>query len=323
VSTADPFARLSAPERAKLRPARLPERVELMKAVLTPQRFSDPAWIYERKLDGIRCVAIKGDGRVRLFSRNHLSLDARFPMVVEALERDSGAGFVIDGEIVAFQGRRSSFALLQQRGERAVAVRFYVFDVLHLAGHDTTALGLRARKRLLRRTVTPGGPLRLTAHRNRDGESLFRDACRRGWEGLIAKRADAPYTHGRSRDWLKFKCAAEQEFVIGGYTAPHGTRAELGALLLGHYDLGGLRYAGKVGSGFTEASLRELVRVLEELRREHSPFADEIREREVSWVAPRLVAQVRFTEWTRDGRLRHPVFLGLREDKAAEEVVRE
>ena len=323
MSPVDPFAVLSPPERTKLRPAPLPDRVEPMKAVLTPQRFSDPAWIYERKLDGIRCVAIKGHGGVRLFSRNHLSLNARFPMVVEALEPDSDGEYVLDGEIIASRGRRSNFELLQQRAERPVTLRFHVFDLLHLAGHDTTALGLRSRKRLLRRTLTPGGPLRLTTHRNRDGEELFREACARGWEGLIAKRADAPYTHGRSRDWLKFKCAAEQEFVIGGYTAPRGSRSELGALLLGYYDDGRLRYAGKVGSGFTEVSLRDLIRALEALGRERSPFADEIRERGVSWVEPRLVAQVRFTEWTRDGRLRHPVFLGLREDKPAREVVRE
>jgi bifunctional non-homologous end joining protein LigD len=254
----DPFAALTADERARLRPAALPERVEPMKAVLRDAPFSDPGWIYERKLDGIRCVAIKADRRVRLLSRNHLSLNARFPEVVEALERDSAAHFVVDGEVVAFDGAQTSFARLQQRGERDVSVFFYVFDLLHLAGHDTTALGLRTRKALLRRTLAFRGRVRLAAHRNRDGEALFRDACRKGWEGLIAKRADAPYTHGRSRDWLKLKCSAEQELVVGGYTAPRGSRTDLGALLLGYYDNGRLRYAGKVGTGFTRATLRDL-----------------------------------------------------------------
>jgi bifunctional non-homologous end joining protein LigD len=296
---------------------------EPMKAVLTEERFSDPGWIFERKLDGIRCIAIKADGRVRLLSRNHLSLDSRFPEVAAALETDPAPDFVVDGEIVAFDGAQTSFARLQQRGERPTAVFLYVFDLLHLAGHDTTRLPLRERKALLRRALAFHGPVRLTPHRNTEGEALFAEACRKGWEGLIAKRADAPYTHGRSRDWLKFKCSAEQELVIGGYTAPKGSRTELGALLVGHYDNGKLRYAGKVGSGFTHATLRDLGARLAELRRDDPPFADAPRIAAATWVQPRLVAQVGFTEWTGDGRLRHPRFLGLRDDKAAEEVVRE
>jgi bifunctional non-homologous end joining protein LigD len=323
VSASDPFAALSPDERALLRPAALPERVEPMKAVLTDERFSDPDWVYERKLDGIRCVAIKTDRRVRLLSRNDLSLNGRFPEVVDALEHDPATDFVLDGEVVAFDGAQTSFARLQQRGERPTSVFFYVFDLLHLAGHDTTALPLRARKALLRRALSFVGPVRLTPHRNRDGEALFREACRKGWEGLIAKRAGAPYTHGRSRDWLKFKCSAEQELVIGGFTAPQGSRTELGALLLGHYEDGKLRYAGKVGTGFTRATLRDLAARLEPLRQDDSPFADDVRERHASWVRPHLVAQIGFSEWTRDGRLRHPRFLGLRDDKPAEEVVRE
>ena len=294
-----------------------------MKAVLTDDRFSDPGWIFERKLDGIRCVAIKGDRRVRLLSRNHLSLAGRFPEIVEALERDPATQFVLDGEVVAFDGSQTSFAKLQQRGDHPVRVFYYVFDILHLDGEDTTALPLRERKALLRRALAFAGPVRLTPHRNRDGEALFADACRKGWEGLIAKRADSRYVHGRSRDWLKLKCSAEQELVIGGYTAPKGSRTDLGALLLGYYEDGRLRYAGKVGTGFTRATLRDLAGRLEPLRRAAAPFADRVRERGATWVEPRLVAQVGFSEWTRDGRLRHPRFLGLREDKPAAEVVRE
>jgi bifunctional non-homologous end joining protein LigD len=301
----------------------LPDRVEPMKAVLTDERFSDPGWIFERKLDGIRCIAIKGDRRVRLVSRNHLSLNGRFPEIVDALERDAATHFVLDGEVVAFAGAQTSFARLQQRGERPVPVFLYVFDLLHLGGEDLTALPLRRRKALLRGALQFHGPVRLTRHRNGDGEALFREACRKGWEGVIAKRADSPYTHGRSRDWLKFKCSAEQELVVGGYTAPKGTRTDLGALLVGYYEDGRLRYAGKVGTGFTRATLRDLAGRLGPLRVERSPFADEVRERGATWVEPRLVAQVGFSEWTRDGRLRHPRFLGLRDDKAAEEVVRE
>jgi bifunctional non-homologous end joining protein LigD len=319
----NPFASLSADERALLRASLRPDKVTPMKAVLTDDRFSDAGWIYERKLDGIRCVAIKAEQRVRLLSRNDLSLNSRFGEVVDALEADPATDFVIDGEVVAFAGAQTSFARLQQRGERPAPVFFYVFDLMYLAGHDTTALPLRARKAVLRRALAFHGPVRLTPHRNRDGEALFREACRKGWEGLIAKRAESPYTHGRSRDWLKFKCSAEQELVIGGYTAPRGSRTDLGALLLGYYDDGRLRYAGKVGTGFGRAELARLAGLLEPLRRDDSPFADEVRERHATWVEPSLVAEVGFSEWTRDGRLRHPRYLGLRDDKPATEVVRE
>jgi bifunctional non-homologous end joining protein LigD len=297
--------------------------MEPMKAVLTDERFSDPGWVFERKLDGIRCLAFKADRRVRLRSRNDLSLNGRFPEIVAALEADPVTDVVLDGEIVAFDGARTSFARLQQRGMRPARAFFYVFDILRADGEDVTDEPLRARKALLRRTLAFHDPIRMTVHRNRDGEAFFAEACRKGWEGLIAKRADAPYTHGRSRDWLKFKCSAEQELVIGGYTAPRGSRTDLGALLLGYYDGGDLRYAGKVGTGFTRATLRDLAGRLAPLRRARSPFADDVRERAAAWVEPRLVAQIGFSEWTRDGRLRHPRFLGLRDDKAAREVVRE
>ncbi len=319
----DPFSSLSAAERELLAPGPRPDKLTPMKAVLTDDRFSDPEWIYERKLDGIRCVAIKADKQVRLLSRNDLSLNGRFPEVVEALEADTATDLVLDGEVVAFDGAQTSFARLQQRGERPTSVFFYVFDLIYLAGNDVTALPLRARKSLLRKAVAFHGPLRLTAHRNRDGEEMYREACRKGWEGLIAKRADSPYVRGRSRDWLKFKCAAEQELVIGGFTAPRGSRTDLGALLLGYHDGGRLRYAGKVGTGFNREELHRLAGLLKPLARADSPFADEVREKAVTWVEPALVCEVGFSEWTRDGRLRHPRYLGLREDKPAAEVVRE
>jgi bifunctional non-homologous end joining protein LigD len=297
--------------------------MEVMKAVLTDERFSDPAWIYERKLDGIRCLATKGDKRVDLRSRNDLSLNGRFPEIAAALEADPATNLVIDGEVVAFDGSQTSFSRLQQRGERPTPVFFYVFDILRDAGEDVTQEPLRERKARLRKALAFDDPIRFTTHRNGDGEAFYEEACRKGWEGLIAKRADAPYTHGRSRDWLKFKCSAEQELVIGGYTAPRGSRTDLGALLLGYYDDGELRYAGKVGTGFTRATLRDLAAQLAPLKRDRSPFADEVRERTATWVEPELVAQVGFSEWTQDHRLRHPRFLGLRDDKAAREVVRE
>jgi bifunctional non-homologous end joining protein LigD len=301
----------------------IPNWVEPMKAVLTEDRFSDPSWVFERKLDGLRCLAFKDAGGVRMLSRNKLSFNDRFPTIASALQRDPATNFVIDGEIVAFANGKSTFEILQQRGDHRAQLYLYVFDVLYAGGEDVSGLPWRERKALLRDTIAFDGPIRLTQHRNRDGERLFSEACQKGWEGLIAKRADAPYTHGRSRDWLKFKCGFEQELVIGGFTAPRGSRTDLGALLVGHYEGKQLRYAGKVGTGFTQATLRDLAAQLAKLPRDGSPFADVIKERNVTWVQPKLVAQIGFSEWTRDGRLRHPRFLGLRDDKAPEEVVRE
>src|SRR3954451_10372497 len=294
-----------------------------MKAVLHDQPFSDPDWIFERKLDGIRCEAIKSGGAVRLLSRNELSLNSRFPEVASALESDPADDFIVDGEVVAFAGSNTSFAKLARRGHERVAVFLYVFDVMHLDGRDTRPLPLRERKRLLRGALELGDPIRLAPHRNGDGEALFEEACQKGWEGLIAKRADSPYVHGRSRDWLKFKCGFEQELVIGGFTPPRGSRTVFGALLVGYYDRGKLRYAGKVGTGFTHATLKDLGGRLAKLRVDEPPFDEQVRERNVAWVRPELVAQVGFSEWTRAARLRHPRFLGLRDDKAAGEVVRE
>jgi DNA ligase D-like protein (predicted ligase) len=296
-----------------------------MKAVLTKERFSDPNWIFERKLDGIRCIAIRDGERTRLLSRNDLSLNERYPEIAGALDSERCARFAVDGEVVAFEGRRTSFARLAQRKQRLVPVFFYVFDVLWLDGYDVRPLPLRTRKRLLRTSLTFEDGVRLTPHRNRDGETLFQEACRKGWEGLIAKRADSQYSETRSRDWLKFKCEQGQELVIGGYTSPRGSRVELGALLVGYYERGELRYAGKVGTGFDRATLRDLGARLRRLRRSDAPFADadQISARGVTWTEPELVAQVGFTEWTSHGRVRHPRFLGLRDDKAPEEVLRE
>jgi bifunctional non-homologous end joining protein LigD len=321
----DILAALSPQERELAPPAPPPKTAGAMKALLTDARFSDPDWIFERKLDGIRCIAIREVDRVQLLSRNDLPQNARYPELVDALHSESCDRFAVDGEVVAFDGSQTSFAKLAQRARTHVPVFLYVFDVLWLEGHDVRRLPLRTRKRLLRAALEFHGPVRLTQYRNSDGEALYREACRKGWEGLIAKRADSQYVTTRSKDWLKFKCEHGQELVIGGYTEPRGSRVEFGALLLGYYRNGEFRYAGKVGTGFDTDTLHDLGAQLRALKRDLTPFADAhtIKERGVSWVEPQLVAQVGFTEWTRDGRLRHPRFLGLREDKAATEVVRE
>jgi bifunctional non-homologous end joining protein LigD len=317
---------LTEGERELVSEAPAPAHAEVMKAVLCRTPFSDPEWIFERKLDGIRCFAIRDGERLRMLSRNDLDLSRRFPEVRDALADQAGTRFAIDGEVVAFDHGRTSFARLADRARRPVAVFYYVFDVVWLDGVDLRALPLRTRKRLLRDAVSAKRSIRLSTHRNGEGEAMFRHACQQGWEGVIAKRADSPYRATRSRDWLKFKCEAGQELVIGGFTAPRGSRTDFGALLLGYHDPdGSLRYAGKVGTGFDHETLAELGARLRALRREHSPFSarDTIRERDITWVAPTLVAELAFTEWTSAGRLRHPRFLGLRDDKAADEVVRE
>jgi bifunctional non-homologous end joining protein LigD len=316
---------VTAEERELAVDAPAPRHAELMKAVLERESFSDPAWVFERKLDGIRCLAVREHDEVRMLSRNDLDLGGRYPEVRDAVSAQEHRRFAIDGEIVAFDGRQTSFARLAQRGHTHVPVFFYVFDLLWVDGHDVRALGLRTRKRLLRDALEFDDPLRWTSHRNREGEAMFSEACRKGWEGVVAKRADSPYRATRSRDWLKLKCEAGQELVIGGFTAPRGSRTDFGALLVGHFRDGELQYAGKVGTGFDQETLGSLGTQLRSLARDSTPFADPsaIRERGVTWVTPTLVAQVGFTEWTTAGRLRHPRFLGLREDKTATDVVRE
>jgi DNA ligase D-like protein (predicted ligase) len=330
----DPFAALSTEARRKLRKRKHPEWVHPMLATLTDQPFSDPDWIYEPKLDGVRCLAFRDRDRVRLLSRNEKSQNAAYPELVDAIAAQKARDFVVDGEVVAFRGGVTSFSRLQRRMKIAdagkarrsgVPVYYYLFDIVHLDGRDTTRLGLQDRKSLLERSIEFRDPLRFSAHRSTEGEAYLAEACRKGWEGLIAKRADSIYVPRRSRDWLKFKCVARQEFVVGGWTDPQGGRVGLGALLVGVYDDGELRYAGKVGTGYDDQTLDDLSRRLSSMERKTPPFADPegIPRKGVHWASPRLVAEVGFTEWTPDGRLRHPRFLGLRRDKAPKDVVRE
>ena len=296
-----------------------PAFVTPMKAVLTADRPSGAEWVFERKLDGIRCLAVKDGGRTRLYSRNELSLNDRYPAIAEALDADPADGFVIDGEAVAFVGGRDRFG-----GGDGSELFYYVFDVLVAEGRDVRKLPLEERRQVLEGVLRWSDPLRTTEQVTGDGAALLAEACGDGWEGLIAKRLGTPYVSTRSRDWLKLKCTRAQELVIGGFTAPRGSRTDLGALLVGHFDGDRLRYAGKVGTGFTHATLRELAGKLAPLARDTSPFEPEKGiPRAATWVEPELVAQIAFMEWTPDGRLRHPSFLGLRIDKAAREVVRE
>jgi bifunctional non-homologous end joining protein LigD len=312
-------------QRRLLRRTGHPRWVPPMLATLTDDHFSHRDWLYERKLDGVRLLAFRDGRTVRLLSRNQLDDNGAYPEVADALRVQDTSDFVVDGEVVAFEGRQTSFARLQgrmglrdPRRARAtrIAIKYYAFDVVHLDGHDLTRLPLRTRKAVLRRAFGFGDPLRFLTHRVEHGERYLDEACGKGWEGLIAKRASAPYHHGRSRDWLKFKCVADQELVIGGFTEPQGSRKGV--------DDGDLVYAGKVGTGYSEKTLAELRAKLDRLERPEPPFERGVLPRKgVHWVEPALVAQIGFTEWTGDNRLRHPRFMGLRRDKDPREVVRE
>ena len=304
-----------------------------MLATLSAQPFSRKGWLFEPKFDGERCLALRCGADIQLLSRNQKRLNDRYPELVAAFSSQKAQRFSVDGEIVTFEDGVTSFSRLQQRMQvrhpserlrREIPVWIYLFDLMHLEGYDTRQLPLYKRKELLREALDFRDPLRFTTHRETEGEAYYRDACRKGWEGIIGKNGDSVYISRRSREWLKFKCTKEQEFVIGGYTDPKGGRIGFGALLVGYYKAGKLVYAGKVGTGFDEETLRRLGRQLADLKTKTSPFvAGDPPRRGIHWVKPKLVAQIGFTEWTREGRLRHPRYLGLRFDKRSSEVVRE
>lgn len=304
-----------------------------MLATLTEDRFSRKGWLFEPKLDGIRCLVFRHGRSVGLYSRNRKLLNSKYPELVEAFRNQKVASFSVDGEIAALENGVSSFAKLQQRMQiqqpsaelrKRVPVSFYAFDILFLDTFDLRQVPLRYRKELLEAALDFKEPLCFTAHHETEGEAFYREACEHRWEGVIAKDGNSAYVFERSSRWLKFKCVNEQEFVIAGYTDPQGQRVGFGALLAGYYERGKLKYAGKVGTGYDTATLRRLGKQLASLETGSQPFEDDGLPRSVvHWVKPKLVAQIGFTEWTGDGKLRHPRFLGLRNDKRAEEVTRE
>jgi bifunctional non-homologous end joining protein LigD len=291
-------------------------------------------WLHELKYDGYRIVSLLAGGRVQLWSRSGKDWTARLRPVAASLEQLEVGQALFDGEVaVVLPDGTTRFQVLQNvlsQRDRGQLV-YFVFDLLHLDGYDLRAAPLVRRKDLLQRLLAHGAGeaeapvVRYSAHIEGHGPEFFRSACQRGLEGIVCKRLSADYQSGRSRDWLKVKCLLEQEVVIGGMTPPKGSRVGLGALLVGvHDDAGRLRYAGKVGTGFTDASLRELRERLGQRVQRTSPFVDRVPSAaRATWTRPDLVAEVAFTEWTNDGRMRHPSFHGLREDKLAREVVRE
>ena len=309
-----------------------PRWISPMLATLHKEPFSDKEWIFEEKFDGIRCLAVKKAGRVTLYSRNHKNLSAVFPEIVSDLESRKSKNYVADGEIVAFNKKVTSFSKLQSRlnvldvshikGVK-VPVYFYIFDLLFWDRRNLKNLSLLERKKALKNYFPFGKAIRYTPHVEKSGAAFFQKATDRGLEGIMAKRKTARYVGKRSRDWLKIKSHLSQEFVIGGYTNPQGSRIGFGALLIGYYEKTALRYAGKVGTGYDKKMLKALSKKLKSLQITHPVFKDPIKECHTHFVSPRLVCEIAFTEWTKEGKLRHPRFLGMRKDKAAKSVIRE
>lgn len=289
-------------------------QIRPMLATLVDEPFDRPGWVYEEKYDGIRIVAERRRGAVRLSTRNLIERD--FPEVAREVAALPGGDLVLDGELVTFDPRGvSRFQILDAAHSVYVA-----FDLLVKDGRSIMKRALRERRAALEEVVRPSRHLMLS-RRLANGLDAYRTARREEWEGIVAKDESSLYEPGvRSRAWLKVKVVKQSEFVIGGYTAPSGKRTHFGAILIGLFDRKGLRYAGKVGSGFGAESLASLKKKMDALRVAGTPFRDAPRFRSATWLRPELVAQVRFSEWTEDGKLRHPVFLGLRDDKSASEV---
>ena len=288
---------------------RFPDWLEPMAATLTDKRFTSPEWTFERKLDGIRMLAFKKGSDVKLLSRNKLPLDGQHPAVRDAIAKLPVRDVILDGEATWAWGRQGD-------------ADYSVFDVLWIDGRDLTSLPLVERRKILKTL-----PLKLPIARvdELSGDAPWEHACKAGWEGVIAKRRDSVYEHRRSPHWLKMKCEATQELVIGGFTDPQGARVGLGALLVGYFEKDDLHFAGKVGTGFDTKLLLDLRRRLDKLEIAKPPFTQGtgLPRKGAHWTKPEIVVQVAFIEWTGHGKLRHPRLLGLRPDKAAREVVRE
>jgi bifunctional non-homologous end joining protein LigD len=301
-----------------------------MLGTLVREPFDKPGWVYEEKYDGYRILAYKEGSRVRLYSRNAIDRTDRFVDVAAAMGTLRPSTLLLDGEISVFdRDGVSRFQLLQNLG--AGKSVFAVFDCLYKDGQDLRCRPLSERRVALEESLAPlvrktrnkvaqNKVIVPSARLASNGLEAYRVAIQRKFEGLVAKDLSSPYVEGRSSYWLKVKVHQEDEFVIGGFTAPAGSRSHFGALLLGAYDRGKLHFVGKVGTGFNQESLGTLFKKFRPLVRQQSPFVDPPRERDVTFLAPKLVAQISYQEWTSDKKLRQPVFLGLRDDKSPQEV---
>lgn len=324
---------ITTDEKKLIHKTTMPTFIKPMLAVLTDERFSNKDWIFERKLDGERCLLFKKGKNIILKSRNDKILNKSYPEIITSIKKANFPNCILDGEIVALHNKETSFSLLQTRfgtthDATTVASKtpifYYVFDILYYDKYLVTKLPLLTRKRILEKLIPFHSLIRYVTHKKEKGIQYFKQACKDKWEGLIAKEKNSTYVSRRSSNWLKFKCSNEQEFVIGGYTQPGGSRINFGALLIGYYDHGKLKYAGKVGTGFNETILKDLGKKLQQHKITSNPFDNyDLSTENVHWVKPILVCQVQFTEWTKTNKLRHPSFLGLRRDKVAKDVKKE
>lgn len=307
------------------RASTLPKRLQPMLATLTDKPFDDPDWVFEDKYDGFRMIAKIEARKVALFSRNGQVISGSYIDVARALEGIQSDA-VIEGELVALDERGvSHFQLLQNARRNEARLKYVAFDLMFHEGNDLRSLDLLERKKRLRAILPRHRLIGFSRHRRRFGAKFFKEAEQRGLEGIIAKRADSRYLSGaRSDNWLKIKTSKRQEVVIAGFTAPKRTRPFFGALAIAVRENNAWRYVGHVGTGFSHKTLEELHAKLVKLKTAKSPFNKRVKDAMVTtWVKPVLVAEVKFTEWTTSGEMRHPVYLGLRADKRAEEVVRE
>jgi bifunctional non-homologous end joining protein LigD len=307
------------------RTSTLPKRLQPMLATLTDAPFDDPGWVFEDKYDGFRMIAEIKNGKVALYSRNGKVISRSYIEVAKALEGVE-ADAVIDGELVAIgKDGVSHFQLLQNALRHEAKLLYCVFDLTFENGEDLRKRPLLERKKRLKAILPRDKLIAFSRHRETNGAKFFAEAERKGFEGIMAKRADSAYASGRrTADWLKIKTAKRQEVVIAGFTAPRRTRPFFGALVLAVREDDTWRYIGHVGTGFSHKTLEELHAKLVKLKIAKSPFPGKVKdERMTTWVRPSLVAEVKFAEWTSKGELRQPVYLGLRADKRAKNVVRE
>jgi DNA ligase D-like protein (predicted ligase) len=291
-------------------------------AKLTKKYFSDPDWIFEEKFDGIRCIAVCKNKKVKLYSRNQNLLNHKFPSLISFFEKQREKNFIIDGEIVAFDKNKTSFSRLQQYKKEKIQVYFYAFDLLYFDKYDTTDLPQIERKKLLKQKFQFSSKFRYTPHISKEGLKFYKKACKKHLEGIIAKKKDAKYLSKRTSDWLKFKCSNSQEFIIIGYTDPEKSRIGFGSLLLGYFDKSKLKYAGKVGTGFDFAFLKSFHQKLKKIETQKSKLKG-LRLKNAHFVQLKYVAQIEFSEWTHDNKLRHPRFIALRSDKRPFQVIKE
>jgi bifunctional non-homologous end joining protein LigD len=308
------------------RKARMPEIIHPMLATLVDEPFSDPDWIFETKWDGFRSVCFVSKGKARFVSRNQIEMTPQYPELTNIPKQIDAKEAILDGEIVALDEHgRPQFQLLQNKlrirsgsyaNARTAQLVYFAFDLLYLDGYDLMGCPVVERKARLEQILHPASFIKYSDHLESEGEAFFREIAKFRLEGMIAKRAASKYAQKRTADWLKVKTVQRSEVVVGGYTQPRGARSHFGSLVMGLYREGKLHYVAHVGGGFNEQKLREIHKLLQPLKTDKCPFVVKPKTNEpVQWVKPKLVAEVKFSEWTADERMRHPVFFGLREDK--------